>query len=56
MGYARIKIKKVVSQDDLQRWEDKMLEKAIQEVGGIDLFMAISLSTSLLAGESLCGG
>lgn len=28
MGYVRIKIQKVASQDDLQRWEDHMLEKA----------------------------
>lgn len=28
MGYVKIKIQKVASQDDLQRWEDRMLEKA----------------------------
>ena len=28
MGYVRIKIQKVASQDDLQKWEDRMLEKA----------------------------
>lgn len=28
MGYVRIKIQKVASQDDLQRWVDHMLEKA----------------------------
>lgn len=28
MGYVRIKIHKVASQDNLQKWEDTMLEKA----------------------------
>lgn len=28
MGYVKIKIQKVASQDDLKRWEDHMLEKA----------------------------
>lgn len=28
MGYVKIKIKSVASCDDLQRWEDRMLEKA----------------------------
>lgn len=28
MGYVKIKIQKVANQDDLQRWEDRMMEKA----------------------------
>lgn len=28
MGYVKIKIQKTASQDDLQKWEDHMLEKA----------------------------
>ena len=28
MGYVKIKIQKTASQEDLQRWEDHMLEKA----------------------------
>ena len=28
MGYVRIKIHKVASQDNLQKWEDRMFEKA----------------------------
>ena len=28
MGYVKIKIKSVASSDDLQRWEDRMQEKA----------------------------
>ena len=28
MSYVKIKIQKVASREDLQRWEDRMLEKA----------------------------
>lgn len=28
MGYVKIKIKKTANRDDLQKWEDRMLEKA----------------------------
>jgi hypothetical protein len=28
MGYVKIKIQKTASHDDMQRWEDRMLEKA----------------------------